>query len=74
MSLITPRLFSEVADGVTCNGLGDCVSLLRADLPHPALVHTSDFGPISSPVSAFIRWDEKDLGIVNVIAIFQQLR
>jgi hypothetical protein len=23
------RLFSEVADGVTCNGLGDCVSLLR---------------------------------------------
>jgi len=29
MSLITPRLFSEVAVGVTCNGLGDCVSLLR---------------------------------------------
>jgi hypothetical protein len=29
MSLITPKLFSEVADGVTCNGLGDCVSLLR---------------------------------------------
>jgi hypothetical protein len=24
MSLTTPRLFSEVADGVTCNGLGDC--------------------------------------------------
>jgi hypothetical protein len=29
MSLITPELFSEVADGVTCNGLGDCVSFLR---------------------------------------------
>jgi hypothetical protein len=29
MSLITPELFSEVADGVTCNGLGDSVSLLR---------------------------------------------
>ncbi len=29
MSLITPKLFSEVADGVTCSGLGDCVSLLR---------------------------------------------
>ena len=29
MSLITPKLFSEVADGVTCNGLGDCVSLRR---------------------------------------------
>ena len=29
MSLTTPKLFSEVADGVTCNGLGDCVSLLR---------------------------------------------
>jgi hypothetical protein len=29
MSLTTPALFSEVADGVTCNGYGDCVSLLR---------------------------------------------
>jgi len=29
MSLTTPKLFSEVADGVTGNGLGDCVSLLR---------------------------------------------
>ena len=29
MSLTTPKLFSEVADGVTCNGYGDCVSLLR---------------------------------------------
>jgi hypothetical protein len=29
MILITPQLFSEVADGVTGNGLGDCVSLLR---------------------------------------------
>jgi len=29
MSLRTPDLFSEVADGVTCNGSGDCVSLLR---------------------------------------------
>jgi hypothetical protein len=29
MSLKTPMLFSEVADNVTCNGYGDCVSLLR---------------------------------------------
>ncbi len=29
MSLITPKLFPEVADGVTCNCLGDWVSLLR---------------------------------------------
>jgi hypothetical protein len=29
MSLTTPKLFPEVADGVTCNGYGDCVSLLR---------------------------------------------
>src|SRR5229473_2978606 len=28
-SLTTPKLFPEVADGVACNGLGDCVSLLR---------------------------------------------
>jgi len=29
MSLITPKLFSEVADSVTCHGYGDCVSLMR---------------------------------------------
>jgi hypothetical protein len=29
MSLTTPELFSEVADSVTGNGYGDCVSLLR---------------------------------------------
>ncbi len=29
MSLITPELFSGVVDGVTRNGLGACVSLLR---------------------------------------------
>ena len=29
ISLRTPDLFSEVADSVTCNGYGDCVSLLR---------------------------------------------
>jgi hypothetical protein len=29
MSLTTPELFSEVADGVTCNGSCYCVSLLR---------------------------------------------
>ena len=37
MSLTTPELFPEVADGVTCNGYGDCVSLLRepdAGNPH----------------------------------------
>ena len=37
ISLTTPELFSEVADGVTCNRFGDCVSLLRepeAGNPH----------------------------------------
>ena len=29
ISLAAPDLFSEVADSVTCNGYGDCVSLLR---------------------------------------------
>ena len=29
IGLITPDLFSEVADGVICNGYGDCVRLLR---------------------------------------------
>jgi hypothetical protein len=29
ISLITPKVFSEVADGVTGNGYDDCVSLLR---------------------------------------------
>jgi hypothetical protein len=29
ISLAAPDLFSEVADSVTCNGLDDCVSLLR---------------------------------------------
>jgi hypothetical protein len=37
ISLRTPVLFSEVADSVTGNGYGDCVSLLRepdAGNPH----------------------------------------
>ena len=29
ISLAAPELFSEVADGVTGDGYGDCVSLLR---------------------------------------------
>jgi hypothetical protein len=29
ISLTTPKLFSEVADGVTSKGFGDCMSLLR---------------------------------------------
>jgi hypothetical protein len=40
MSLTTPELFPEVADSVTCNGYGDCVSLLRepdAANPHVRL-------------------------------------
>ena len=45
MSLITPMLFSEVAGGVTCNGLGDCVSLLRE--PDAANPH--------------VRFDERDV-------------
>jgi hypothetical protein len=46
MSLITPMLFSEVAGGVTCNGLGDCVSLLRE--PDAANPH--------------VRFDERGVG------------
>jgi hypothetical protein len=45
ISLITPKLFSEVADGVTCNGYGDCVSLLRE--PDAANPH--------------VRFDERDV-------------
>ena len=29
ISLVTPEFFPGVADGVTGNGYGDCVSLLR---------------------------------------------
>ncbi len=39
-SLATPALFSEVADDVTCNGYGDCVSLLRE--PDAAFGEDSD--------------------------------
>ena len=46
MSLITPKLFSRVAGGVTCNGLGDCVSLLRE--PDAANPH--------------VRFDERGVG------------
>jgi hypothetical protein len=36
MSLITPRLFSEVADCVTCNSCRHCVSLLpEPDMANP---------------------------------------
>jgi hypothetical protein len=45
MSLITPKLFSEVADGVTCNGYGYGVSLLRE--PDAANPH--------------VRFDERDV-------------
>ena len=37
MNLITPDLIPEVANGVTGNGYGDCVCLLRepdAAIPH----------------------------------------
>ena len=37
MNLITPQLFSEVADDVTCNSYSHCVSLLRE--PHAANPH-----------------------------------
>ena len=46
ISLVTPDLFSEVADSVTCNGLGDCVSLLRE--PDAANPH--------------VRFDERGVG------------
>ena len=45
MSLRTPDLFSEVADSVTCNGYGNCVSLLRE--PDAADPH--------------VRFDERDV-------------
>ena len=45
ISLVTPEWFPEVADGVTCNGLGDCVSLLRE--PDAANPH--------------VRFDERDV-------------
>ena len=45
-SLQTPKLFSRVAGGVTCNGLGDCVSLLRE--PDAANPH--------------VRFDERGVG------------
>ena len=45
ISLAAPELFSEVADGVTCNGYGDCVSLLRE--PDAANPH--------------VRFDERDV-------------
>jgi hypothetical protein len=46
MSLITPELFPEVAGSVTCNGYGDCVSLLRE--PDAANPH--------------VRFDERGVG------------
>ena len=46
MSLITPKLFPRVAGGVTCNGYGDCVSLLRE--PDAANPH--------------VRFDERGVG------------
>jgi len=45
MSLRTPKLFSEVADGVRCNGYGYGVSLLRE--PDAANPH--------------VRFDERDV-------------
>ena len=45
MSLTTPGCFPEVADSVTCNGYGDCVSLLRE--PDAANPH--------------VRFDERDV-------------
>ena len=46
MSLITPKLFSRVAGGVACNGVSDCVSLLRE--PDAANPH--------------VRFDERGVG------------
>jgi transposase len=45
MSLKTPMLFSEVADSVTCNGYGDCVSLLR----EPDAANPHDFITMLTP-------------------------
>ena len=46
MSLKIPKLFSRVVGGVTCNGYGDCVSLLRE--PDAANPH--------------VRFDERGVG------------
>src|ERR1700690_2304679 len=43
--LITPQLFPEVADGVTCNRSSDCVSLLREP----------------DAVNPHVRFDERDV-------------
>jgi len=65
ISLTTPQLFSEVADGVTCNGLGDCVSLLRepdAANPHVRLcdqemqVCTVGDRPTEVKVRSLVAW------------------
>ena len=53
MSLTTPELFSEVADSVTCNGYGDCVSLLRE--PDAANPH--------------VRFDERGCGNGSMVGI-----
>ena len=45
MSLITPKLFSKVAGGVTCDGYGDCVSLLRE----------------LDPTNPHVQFDERDV-------------
>jgi hypothetical protein len=55
MSLGTPELFSEVADGVTCKGSCYCVSLLRepdAANPHVRLDERdveTEHGPAIEP-------------------------
>ena len=46
MSLITPKLFSRVAGGVACNGVSDCVSLLREP----------------DAVNPHVRFDERGVG------------
>ena len=65
MSLTTPELFPEVADSVTCNGLGDCVSLLRepdAANPHVRLcdqgmlVWTVGDRPTEVKVRSLVAW------------------
>ena len=45
MSLQTPKLFSKVAGGITCDGYGDCVSLFREP----------------DAVNPHVRFDERDV-------------
>jgi hypothetical protein len=68
-------LFSEVADGVTCNGYGDCVSLLRepdAANPHvrlcdqERLARSVGYKPTEVKVRSLVAWIAERRGIESL--------